>query len=367
MHELNTGSALQSGEVVDLFCGIGGISHGFKRAGFEIRAGYDLDASCRHGFEANNAAPFFTRDVGSLTAEEIRSRFSGTRPTVLVGCAPCQPYSSYRQGKTDDRWSLLARFAKLACEVATDYVTMENVPGLVSYRDKTVFNSFLATLSETYPHVSHEIVDCAEFGVPQRRHRLVVIAGKDHEIRLDRSGQPAPVSVADTIRTLPGIPAGGVDAHDPLHRASNLTPLNLRRIRHSKPGETWHDWPDDLIAACHRTGKGAGYRSVYGRMAWNRPAPTMTTQCYGYGNGRFGHPEQDRAISLREAALLQSFPMEYSFFPDGRFPGFSTVGRWIGNAVPVKLAETIGAQIAQALCGERILACLTITSISRFP
>ena len=337
------------GEVVDLFCGIGGISHGFRRAGFDIRAGYDLDVSCRHGFETNNAAPFFPSDVGSLAADEIRSRFSGARPTVLVGCAPCQPFSTYRKGKSDERWSLLARFAELAAVVGTDFVTMENVPGLVDYRGGNVFRRFLATLSRIYSHVTHEIVNCAEFGVPQSRHRLVVIASRTGEVRLGEGDRSATDSVADAIRDLPAIPAGGVNPADPLHRASRLSTLNLRRIQHSRPGGTWGEWPEELVAACHRDKKGAGYRSVYGRMSWDAPAPTITTQCYGYGNGRFGHPEQDRAITLREAALLQSFPSDYSFFPDGKFPGFKTVGRWIGNAVPVALAESIARCLSREI------------------
>jgi len=337
------------GEVVDLFCGIGGISHGFRRAGFDIRAGYDVDASCGHGFETNNTAPFLPSDVGNLAADEIGSRFSGARPTVLVGCAPCQPFSTYRKGKSDERWSLLTRFAELAAAVATDFVTMENVPGVVDYRGGTVFRDFLKILSGTYPHVTHEIVDCTEFGVPQRRRRLVVIASRNGEVRLAEGDRSAPASVADAIRSLPAIPAGGADPADPLHRASRLSPLNMRRIRHSRPGGTWSEWPEELVATCHRDRKGMGYRSVYGRMSWDAPAPTVTTQCYGYGNGRFGHPEQDRAITLREAALLQSFPPDYSFFPDGGFPGFKTVGRWIGNAVPVALAEGIARRISREI------------------
>ena len=344
-----TGEARAVGEVVDLFCGIGGISHGFRQACFDVRAGYDIDASCRFGYEINNAAKFIKTSIEDVTAEDVSSRFSGDLPTVLVGCAPCQPFSTYRKGKIDKRWCLLERFAELAVEVGSDFVTMENVPGLMNYRDGKVFGDFINRLSSAYPHVTHEIVDCSEHGVPQKRRRLVVICSKTSKLRLGKDNLSTQASVAETIGNLPSIPAGGVCAEDPLHRCSRLSDLNLQRIRHSTPGGSWHDWPKSLVAACHLVQKGRGYRSVYGRLDWNKPAPTITTQCYGFGNGRFGHPEQDRAISLREAALLQSFPSNYRFFPDGAFPGFKTVGRWIGNAVPVGLAKRIAELISREI------------------
>ena len=336
------------GEVVDLFCGIGGISHGFKQAGFNIRAGYDVDPSCKYGFESNNESRFVESNIETLNSEMISDQFSGLLATVLVGCAPCQPFSSYRKGKIDSRWSLLASFAKLATKVKTDFVTMENVPGLVKYQDGSVFQNFLRILSSEYPYISHQVVDCSKFGVPQKRHRLVVIASKSAKIQLTNDFQ-SPVKVADAIANLPSIPAGGADPTDSMHRASSLNEINIQRIKSSKPGGSWHDWPEDLVAHCHQDKKGAGYTSVYGRMKWDCPAPTITTQCFGYGNGRFGHPEQDRAITLREAALLQSFPLNYSFFPDDEFPGFKTVGRWIGNAVPVALAKNIAKCISKEI------------------
>lgn len=141
------------------------------------------------------------------------------------------------------------------------------------------------------------------------------------------------------------IKAGERDPQDELHTASSLSPLNLSRIRVSRPGGTWRDWPEELQASCHRKDTGATYPSVYGRMEWDRPAPTITTQCFGYGNGRFGHPEQDRAISLREAAMLQTFPESYAFAPPGAPIKFNKMGRLIGNAVPVRLGEVIARSL----------------------
>jgi DNA (cytosine-5)-methyltransferase 1 len=333
------------GEVVDLFCGIGGISSGFKCAGFKVSAGYDVDESCRYAFENNNDSRFVNRDVDQISADEIRSRFTGSRPTVLVGCAPCQPFSTYKKGKSDGRWELLTRFAELAVGVDADYVTMENVAGVLNYKSGSVFEEFISVLSARYI-CSYVIVDCSFYGVPQRRKRLVVIGAKKRKVTLSPSQRNAEATVKNAISHLPPLTDGETDPLDPMHRASKLSPLNKDRIRRSVPGGTWRDWPDHLVASCHNKDKGKGYGGVYGRMSWDQPAPTITTQCYGFGNGRFGHPEQDRAISLREAALLQSFPRDYKFFEPGKFPGFKTVGRWIGNAVPVALAFNIANTIS---------------------
>ena len=159
------------------------------------------------------------------------------------------------------------------------------------------------------------------------------------------------VNVTNAIAHLPAINAGEQHPSDSLHRASGLSELNLARIRAAKPGGSWKDWDETLVAMCHKRKSGRGYASVYGRMAWDEPAPTITTQCYGFGNGRFGHPEQDRAISLREAALLQTFPPHYEFLePDESEKCFTkTIGRWIGNAVPVELARAVAKSIAITL------------------
>ena len=149
-------------------------------------------------------------------------------------------------------------------------------------------------------------------------------------------------TVRDAIGELPAISAGMSHPDDRLHMAASLSEKNMDRIKFSKPGGTWRDWPKELISGCHAKKSGSTFPSVYGRMEWDKPSPTITTQCFGYGNGRFGHPEQDRAISLREAAMLQSFPREYKFVAEGEQVTFSTLGRLIGNAVPVSLGEFIG-------------------------
>ena len=341
------------GEVVDLFCGVGALSHGLMRAGFSIQAGYDTDKNCRYAYEKNNGAKFFTRDVSSLTAEEVASHFTGTLPTVLAGCAPCQPFSTYKQRYDEDpQWNLVGNFAKLAVQVMPDYVTMENVPALVKYKEGKIFSDFIKTLEGAGYIVDWSIAKCEEFGIPQKRRRLVVVASKSgRRVKLTPQIEKHK-TVKQAIGNLPKLLAGEADEHDPLHLTSSLSELNLKRIRASKPGGTWRDWPYNLRAECHKKESGKTYSSVYARMTWNSPSPTMTTQCYGFGNGRFGHPEQDRAISLREAAILQTFPKNYIFLPPDKQPSLKEVGRWIGNAVPVKLAQAIGNSIRETHYGD---------------
>ena len=337
------------GEVVDLFCGIGGLSHGFKRVGYTVVAGYDLDQRCRFAFETNNAATFYPRDVASTPVDEILGHYSGKKPTILAGCAPCQPFSKYSNSrKNDPRWNLVPVFGRVAACVQADFVTMENVPALLHYKRGEILRQLVDVLESSGYVVEYQIVNSTNFGVPQRRNRLVLLASRVGKLARMTPTSADALTVRDTIGHLPQIQAGEVDRYDALHRSLNLTDINLKRIRASKPGGTWRDWPTHLRAHCHRRPTGKTYASVYSRMEWDRPAPTITTQCYGFGNGRFGHPEQDRAISLREAALLQSFPREYRFLPSYESLSVSEIGRWIGNAVPVRLAEVIGLTITKS-------------------
>lgn len=334
---------------VDLFCGVGGLTHGLTKAGIDVRLGVDLDPACRYPMEQNNAARFLEADVSKLCASDILAAFGDARVTLMAGCAPCQPFSSYsqpaRREKRHADWELLNSFSSLVLSVRPTFVTMENVPPL---RRQEIFGQFVAALKEAGYYVDFAVVDGRDIGLPQRRQRLVLVASILGPIKLPKVGKPK-VTVRDTIANLPPIPAGKADATDPLHVSASLSAMNLKRIRHSKPGGTWRDWPKDLIAPCHTRDTGTTYPSVYGRMEWDEPAPTMTTQCYGFGNGRFGHPEQDRAISLREAAMLQSFPKDYAFVPPNEPINFSTLGRLIGNAVPVLLGEYIGSVLIEHL------------------
>ena len=335
---------------VDLFCGAGGLSYGLQSAGIEIRAGIDLDPTCRYPFQANVGATFYERDLFELSAGFVDALFVSGQPRVLSGCAPCQPFSTYTNGRRnpDGQWKLLDKFAEIVQTLRPEAVTMENVALLARH---AVFSDFVAVLRRSGYHVSHSIVRCSDYGVPQSRRRLVLLASTLGGIVLEppsesQSHQP---TVWDTIGHLDPLEAGATCRGDPLHKCSGLSETNLRRIRSSVPGGTWRDWAVGLRAPCHKKDSGRTYCGVYGRMSWQEPAPTITTQFHGYGNGRFGHPEQDRAISLREGALLQTFPDDYSFVAPGEDVPIAPVARLIGNAVPVALGAAIGRSIVSHL------------------
>lgn len=335
---------------VDLFCGAGGLTRGLIDAGIPVAAGYDIDGSCRFAYEHNNqGARFIHKSVSDIEPDELRSMFGTARTRILVGCAPCQPFSKYTQGQNtreDSKWGLLHEFAGLVKVVLPEVVSMENVPELQRHG---ILRDFIDALEESGYRVSHQEAYCPDYGIPQQRRRLVLLASRLGEIDLHKPGDlSGATNVREAIAHLPELEAGEA-ANDRFHRASRLSPINHQRIRHSKPGGCWRDWPDELVAKCHRTEMGRNYPSVYGRMEWEAPAPTITTQFFGYGNGRFGHPEQDRAISLREGALLQTFPEDYEFVPRDQPVVFAQVGKMIGNAVPVRLGKAIGLSILKHL------------------
>lgn len=337
---------------VDLFCGVGGLTYGLEKAGISVRLGVDIDSDCAHPIEINSHAKFLQADVASLDHTIVGKSLEGGDFKLFAGCAPCQPFSTYsraakqKHGKSagenrSQDWRLVEYFGNIIKKVQPDLVTMENVPPLTQ---QDIFLHFVDRLKGYW--VDWKIIECQTIGLPQTRKRLVLLASKLGPIKIPDFDLPR-TTVKSTIGDLPAIMAGEQDPDDKLHKASSLIAINLKRIRSSLPGGTWRDWPIHLRSSCHRKETGTTYTSVYGRMEWNSPAPTITTQCFGYGNGRFGHPEQDRAISLREAAMLQGFPRNYSFIPDGEPVIFAKIGRLIGNAVPVTLGKVIGSLIKE--------------------
>ncbi|UXI00461.1 DNA cytosine methyltransferase [Photobacterium sp. TY1-4] len=340
-------------KAVDLFCGAGGLTHGLQKAGINVVAGYDIEASCRYAYEKNNRAVFLQKSVTDITVEEFEHYYQGAEVRVLAGCAPCQPFSSYNkkskeENEKDERWNLLKVFGNHVATVRPEIVTMENVPRLVNQR---VFNEFVDELIELGYSISFKVVYCPDYGMPQSRSRLVLLASRLGEIKLiePTHSKQSHVTLKEAIGHLPSVNAGEVHPDDRLHRAARMSPLNMARIKASRPGGTWQDWPEELVANCHKKSSGSSYSAVYGRMSWDKVGSTITTQCIGFGNGRFGHPEQNRAITLREAALLQSFPDDYDFWPQGVKFEMRPVAKMIGNAVPVRLGEIVGESILKHL------------------
>ena len=334
---------------IDLFCGVGGLTAGLQKAGINVIAGIDIESKCKFPYEKNNHAKFINADLKKVKSIDIEKLYpKDTDIKVLAGCAPCQPFSSYSyryrgSDVTKNKMDLLDTFSRIVKDIKPDIVSMENVPQLAK---EPIFNDFVMTLKKLNYKVNWHIVYAPQYGIPQKRKRLVLLAGNtDIDLVSPLFNKDNYPTVRDTIFKLPKIEAGATNKTDPMHRSPKLTKLNIKRIKQSKPGGTWHDWDEELLLKAYRKKSGKSYTSVYGRMQWDEPAPTITTKFYGYGNGRFGHPEQNRAISFREGAMLQTFPENYLFFFDDHPISGKDLGIMIGNAVPVKLGEAIGKSI----------------------
>lgn len=341
-----------SAVAVDLFCGAGGMTHGFIKAGITVIAGIDTDKTCKYAYENNNNTEFINKDIRAITGSQLARLYPENGIRILAGCAPCQPFSTHTQKNSkrnrDEKWGLLHSFSRLIKETQPDIVSMENVPQI---ENQKVFSHFVGNLEKLEYHISWQFVYCPDYGIPQTRTRLVLLASKLGNIQLiSKTHTPSQYrTVEETIRNLEPINDGETSSKYPLHRASKLTAINKKRIHQSKPGGTWRDWDKELLTPCHQKPSGKTYVSVYSRMEWDKPAPTITTQFYNFGTGRFGHPEQNRALSLREGALLQTFPKYYEFI-DPELPfSIKRLGKHIGNSVPVRLGEIIGKSIMKHL------------------
>lgn len=338
--------------VIDLFCGIGGLTNGLKQSGIEVKAGIDFDKSCRYAYETNNNATFVGEDIAKITGDDLKKLWGENKIKVLVGCAPCQPFSTHsnkiKDKENGDKWNLLNEYLRLVEETKPLVLSMENVTNLAN---KDIFLNFVNGLKELGYFISYKKVFCPDYGIPQKRRRLVLLASRLGEISLlppthDKNHY---LTVRDAIGNLPVVNSGEKDKNDFLHFTSKMSELNIRRIKSSVPNGTWEDWSDDLKLQCHKKQTGKTYKAVYGRMSWNEPSPTVTTQFYNYGTGRFGHPEQNRALTVREASILQTFPKDYKFVENENSIFITRLGTHIGNAVPVKLGYIIGQSMLKHL------------------
>lgn len=336
--------------VVDFFSGCGGTSAGLRAAGMRIAAAVDFDAAASETYRINfPSAQFLRADVRKLEPSVFDHFLAHDGPLVFSACAPCQPYSSMRPSGAPTRKqerSLLLTLLPFMDRLRPDALVVENVPGLQKAPGGSTWNRFLRYLERSGYSVCWKVIDCRDYGVPQRRKRLVLLASRHGTIEFPEpthgtADQPHS-SVREWIGHLPPIQAGETHPGDPLHRSGALGELNLRRIQALSEGGSRSEWPPDLWLDCHRRSK--GHQDAYGRMKYDDAAPVLTTKCTDITNGRYGHPTQDRAISPREAALLQTFP------PDFEFVGsLKSVTRQIGNAVPVLVSQVMGEHLVQHL------------------
>lgn len=340
---------------VEVFAGGGGLAVGLREAGFRTVAAVELEPHAAATFKANHpTVQVFRQDVRTVRGSMIMP-LAGGCVDALAACPPCQGFSSLtsKWRKDDLRNSLVAEVGRLADELRPRAIMVENVPGLAQ-KGRPLFDALLDQLHGLGYTTNWAVLQVADFGVPQRRRRLVLLAGLGFHIdmpsvthsRTGADGLPKWRTVRDTISGLTepvtfteAKEYGGAQAIG-WHVVRQLSPANVERLKRAKPGGNWKDIPEELRAPCHKDGY-EGFPNVYGRMVWDEPSVTITAGCTTLSKGRFGHPDKQRTISLREAALLQTFPADYRF----ETPHFERACEIVGNALPCVFAEAIARRV----------------------
>ena len=357
---------------VDLFAGGGGLTVGLKRAGFEVVAAVELDKHACATYRANHGeVNLLEEDIKAVPGKVLRELAGGNGVDLLAGCPPCQGFTSLNKGgEKDPRNWLVLEMCRLSEEIMPKAIMMENVPGLTT-KGKVLYQQ-LRTRLESLGYVltdSVDILEAADYGVPQRRRRLVLLAGHGFKIGLppathsqhEKKGLHQWKCVRDAIGNLDelGDPITTSEASkmsnmqdSKWHVVRQLSELNIKRIRAAKSGKSWDSIPEVLRPRCHQ-GAYRGFPNVYGRMEWEQPSPTITGGCTTFSKGRFGHPVEDRTISVREAALLQTFPMDYVF----DIPYMEYVCSVIGNALPCDFAEVLAKKCHAAILKSSTTQC----------
>ncbi len=339
-------------KVVDFFCGCGGASEGLRQAGLNIVLGIDFDREASSTYKANfPEADFIQSDIRKVETQEVTNilgRHPNHEPLLFAACAPCQPFSSQNKFKVDSdhRRALLDETHRFIREMKPEYIMIENVPGMqrVDEFAEGPYRRFVELLNELEYDYTPFIAHSEKYGVPQKRKRFVLIASLLGPIPIPDhthgEGLNPYVTVRDFIGGYPKLEAGEAYSKDPIHVTAKMNSLNITRIKNTPEGGDRRNWPEYLVNACHKNY--SGHTDTYGRMSWGKLAPTLTTKCNSYSNGRFGHPDisQNRAISIREASRLQTFPEDYQF--EGTIV---SMARQIGNAVPCQLAMRFGLSI----------------------
>lgn len=272
-------------QIVDLFCGIGGLTRGLIDAGLNVIASYDIDPTCKYTYEHNNNIDYHIQNIRELSGKDINNLYDSDAIKILVGCAPCQPFSQMRfklgvANIEDEKYNLLLEYGRLIEEVHPTIISMENVPQV---RETNIYREFIEILNKNNYFIDNQVIYCPDYGIPQSRRRFVLVGSTLGPIHIiDPTHNKTDVHVRDFIQDLPPIGSGEIDPNDSLHRSATLSDKNLQRIRASIPGRTWRDWPEELRCDCHRKDSGQTYSSVYGRMTWEQIGPTIITQFYSY-------------------------------------------------------------------------------------
>lgn len=334
---------------IDVFSGCGGVTAGLKAARFKVVAAVDNDPVACQTYRSNHpSVRLMERDITEIDPRSIKSRLLKDRTLdMLVVCAPCQPFSSQRRStREDDRANLLLQTIRFADALQPKLILFENVPGLTAPRFKKLRTKLVKGLKDQgYFFGKTMRLDASDFGVPQRRVRCIMLASKGHtppELP-QRAFDGKQSTVRSAIEDLRPLRSGEADPTDEMHFARHHRPVTLSRLKHiPKDGGSRDSLPNNLQLDCHKDHE--GHPDVYGRMSWDSVAPTLTTGCTDLTRGRFGHPRDDRALSLREAARLQTFPDDYRFLGNNQ-----QIATQIGNAVPVRFIQQIASELRSAL------------------
>lgn len=340
---------------IDLFAGGGGLTVGLKRAGFDVVAAVEIEQHAHATYCANHPEiSILRKDIRSVNGKHLL-RLAGKRNIdLLAGCPPCQGFTSLtsKYKREDQRNTLVGEMARLVEEIRPRAVMMENVPGLAK-KGQSLYENLKTRLRKLGYEISDGVLEVADFGVPQFRKRLVMFAGLGFEIDLptpthSKCGKDE-TAIWETVRsaishmdeplTLADAKKRGVVQDVAWHIVRSMSVDNVKRIKAAQAGKTWTSIPEELRPECHK-GNYKGFTNVYGRMEWDQPSPTITGGCTTFSKGRFGHPVKDRTISVREAALLQTFPEDYKFDT----PYMDYVCGIIGNALPCDFAEAVSRQ-----------------------
>lgn len=344
----------QTLKAVDFFCGGGGMSYGMQEAGIKVLAGVDNDKNCKETYEANiKDATFIEADVFELTEKALQNTLDLRRRDknlVLIGCSPCQFWSIINTDKTKSQKSknLLVEFRRFVEYFLPGYVIVENVPGVLRKKKESGLEDFIVWLEENKYQVHFDVHNTNDYGVPQNRKRFTLVANRTTKEKIFPQKENKKLTVQDVIGVNNGFPkikAGNKDMTTFLHTTSNLEEITIERLKRVKK-----DGGDRMGFANNKRlqldcfiGKDDSFKDTFGRMWWAKPAPTITTKFLSVSNGRFAHPEEDRGISLREGAVLQSFPKDYVF----KGTNLASIARIIGNAVPPQYAKSIGTAILE--------------------
>lgn len=353
---------------VDLFCGAGGLSLGLKNAGFKVVAGIEVSLGVSKTYEKNHPdAKLLVKDIREVTGRELFDLIGLNEITLMAGCPPCQGFSTLtnKYHREDPRNDLVLEMARIIEETNPKIVMMENVPGLAT-RGKAILDKFIQKIESNGYVVNKKVLQLANYGVPQSRRRFVLLAGKGFFVPLpkpthckkgdEKCGLKPWITLRSVLKnveepiTLSRAKENGGPKRFNWHVVRDLKEVTKKRLKILKIGKDRLSLPKCLRPNCHKSSS-EGFQNVYGRMTWNQTPPTMTGGCTTFCKGRFGHPKKNRTISVREAALIQTFPKSYEF--DTEYMDLAC--DMVGNALPPKFAKLAAKECIKALCEPRLV------------